>query len=553
MRIYEEIYDFDELDLIDCYDLQDCIFEGKPFVMPKGISAAEKKELNKQILQLKCKYVRYIADTFVQKDTQPEPPLLREFLENFLPKVPGKFNIFVANKCGDYANIKADRQEHINLLCKLVNCPELSVYHYHTAFKRGKVADRASTAFNAITIDIDDVVFPFDIVTVEQQELQQYILDHFDFKDKPFPDAVSISSKKGLHLIFYHDTVNYADTERNELRQRVFDSMLCHLGGDKLTRNPCHMFRTPTSYHLKREPVRGRLFLFDNPGKKTLERLQPFMKTQEEIDLYFAECNRKTQEKRNNTRRENKIKKLMEKGYTREEAEYFLTHKKEKKTGNRKREEKAKKKNDEKLPIEPPSDDEDDNYHYDLDFSHLRYRKSRSYRPLPILLVDLHNFLVRNGNDCLYHNRQYFFFLLANYGKCVIKDVEEFLEYCTQYCPRDNAFFPELERTVRKNYAKEDCYHIEYERIAQQLGFTERDIRESRSCFDKSLKADKRKQSKHEYYERTKSHELPWSKMRKADCLEYIKENPEAKEAEICIIFGISRNTYYRYRRELQI
>ncbi len=553
---FENIFTDEELDYLFDYDLYDSIVNAEPYTLPEELTKQQKKAIHNSVKGMKSKYVKNLVDEYLRTDTQPEPENLRAFLEQFLPKIKSKFNIFVALKNGNYTNIKANRTEHIDQLCRLVNCPHFSVYHYHTPFRYGKVCDAKSVGFNAITIDVDDVLFPFDMETATQEEIRQFLLDSFDFTDKPFPDAVSLSSKKGMHMIYFHDYVDYADKERNKLRQHLFDSMLLTFGGDKLTKNPCHMFRTPLSFHLKREPVRGRLFLFDNSGMKNLDRLMPFMQPQEDIDAYFAKCKEITEEKKAKTRHENQILKLMqEKGCTREQAEEFLTQKEAKKQ----KKNRSKKKESPSIPLQNPTEpaetdeDVDDDYDYDFDFSHLTYRKSHSNKPIPILLTDLHNYLVRNGSKCLYHKRHLFFFILSNYAKQVIPDADDFIKYCEQYCPRSSMFFPELEDIVRSNYGKERFYKFRYEKIAKLLCFSEQDMKESRSCFDPQLKAEKRKQYNHEYYERTKTKELPQSKQLKVDCLEYLLANPDATETDIRIIFDISRATFYRYRKELNI
>ncbi len=554
---FENIFTDEELDYFFDYDLYDSIVNAEPYTLPKELSKQKKKDIHNSIKSMKSKYVKNLVDEYLRTDTQPEPEHLRAFFEAFLPEISDdKFNIFVALKNGNHTNIKKKRAEHIDLLCKLVNCPYFSVYHYHTPFRDSKVCDANSVGFNAITIDVDDVFFPFDMETATQEEIRQFLLDRYNFTDKPFPDAVSLSSKKGMHMIYFHDYVDYADKERNDLRQRLFDSMLLTFGGDKLTRNPCHMFRTPLSFHLKREPVRGRLFLFDNPGTKSLERLMPFMQPQEDIDAYFAKCKEITEAKKAKTKRENQILKLMqEKNCTREQAEELLLQKEEKKQKKNRSKKKESPSVPPQNPTEPAEADEDvdDDYDYDFDFSHLSYRKSRSNKPIPILLTDLHNFLVRNGSKCLYHKRHLFFFILSNYAKQVIPDADDFIKYCEQYCPRSSIFFPELEDIVRSNYGKERFYKFRYEKIAKLLCFSEQDMKESRSCFDPQLKAEKRKQYNHEYYERTKTKELPLSKQLKADCLEYLLANPDATETDIRIIFDISRATFYRYRKELNI
>ena len=74
-----------------------------------------------------------------------------------------------------------------------------------------------------------------------------------------------------------------------------------------MTRNPGKKFRVPTSYNIKdpSNPIRSRMFIINKDPNRDIHRLDPLLKTKEEIHQYFTEYNAKLKAKKNATRAKN--------------------------------------------------------------------------------------------------------------------------------------------------------------------------------------------------------------------------------------------------------
>lgn len=532
-------------DILCDYDLGDYVFEDISIDELQIRYPNDADWMTKVIYSTRSKYLYHAIMRMAKEDKGKGPQELRTFLERILPQSGNDFYLFAKESENVCVNIPQKRKEHIDTLCAIADIP-YTLYYHLTPFTEW-TADRFAVCFRSICIDIDGFDPGFDILTCDEKRLLDYLTEAYNLHDKPKPDAICCSGN-GCHLYFQIPQINESGFEK---RQRYLDSILTYFSGDVCTNNKCRKFRLPLSHNRKKgKDIKSRLILFDEPTDISFERLDPYLMTQEEIAAYRSAENDIMNEKKEKTRTENKIKLWIAEGYSREEAEELVTN-----PPPKQKMEKAPKAQKAPKAKKPKIKESADEYYFD--FSDLTYRRNYNGKgPAAILLVDLHNFLVRNGEDALRGCRNCFFLILATAGLEVFtKDrMDDFIDYCETYCDKDNPFYEEMCRIIRSVFSREKVYHFKYETIRKWLNLSETDIRESKSCFTKEIRTERRKKYNHEYYEKTKNTTtLPPTKQRKKDCQEYMKNNPQAKEKEVRNKFGIGHNTFHRYKKELQL
>lgn len=551
MSYIKSIFDPYYFDILCEYELDDYVFENKPtddLIIKYPVDA---EFLEMTIGQCKKELLKHRVLKAAAENKANSSEELRVFLERMLPYDPvNEFYLFVKESESLRVNIPQTRQQHIDTLCAITDIPYTLYYHLTPFTVNTWTKDKNAQCYRSICIDIDGFEPGFDMLTCEKEELLAYLIETYDLHDKPLPDAICCSGH-GCHLYFQ---IPQTYEENFPKRQRYLNSMLVYFSGDFKTNNKGRKFRLPLSYNRKNgERVKSRLILFDEPEDISFERLDLYLKTEEEFAVFRAAGIEKENEKKAKTRTENAIKAWMAEGYSREDAEELAKNPppKPKKPKAPKTEKPKKEPKKKSTGIKESKDD------YYFDFSELTYRRNYNGKgPAAILLVDLHNYLCRNGDDCLRGQRNSFFFILATAGLEVFtKDrMDDFIDYCETYCDKDNPFYNEMCNIIRNVFTREKVCHFKYTTIREWLNLSEEDIRASRSCFTPEIRAQRRKQYDHECYQKKKATQvLPLTKQRKTECLEYMQNNPTAKEKDIRYIFGIGHNTFYRYKKELQL
>jgi len=512
----------------------------------------------------KEKVLTYIKENEIWYDD--ERAELYTFLNMVLPVNRKKYFIFLTDIDGTRLHLEHKRRGHINALCALIDYPASMLYHL-TSFTEWTTDDYISGDYTSICIDIDDIDFPFDTKTVSKYEVQDFLINKYNLHNMPKFQAASLSGN-GCHIYFCFKQMNDV-----KLRQKYVNSLLTVFGGDKNTSPPSHKFRVPGSMNLKdpENPKKSRLFLYDTEVDD-ISYLDPYLKTQEEINEYFAYCNKQSSDKRKKTAAENRQKKvleLQEQGFSADEIKEIMKPKcgRKKKSDaekasakNSKRyskivKEKSSQKTEKKEPKisyqqQKPTEAVDENL---FDFESLHYKTIFSNENYCFnVLLDLHNYLKRHGNDALVGKRNFFFHCLTTFAKrtrMFANNCEGFIEYCEKYyVPVEHPFHKEMVDIITLNYRPNKKYRYCLHAVAERLEFTEEDFLMSHNSFREDIRIERRSQYNHNYYEQNKPEHIKNNIAEREAIIKFIADNPQIKRAKICDIFAISKATYYRYK-----
>ena len=549
MRFINHLIEPEIVELLVDYGVDDFVFNDK---LLKEICTGDKnidKELRMWVRICRQALLEDKLEQFVKNSPDPPDEELVSFYRTILPHDPEhRFFLFASDKHGTYVNLHHyGREEHIYYLAKLADCDEINLFYHATPFLRWP-KDRNALMFKSIILDIDDPGFTFDPQTVDKETVRRFFIEKHNLPED-FPIGAILLSGHGAHVIIF--TEEYGK-EKFAIRQRIYDSLIATLSADVAVRNNARKYRAVRSFNIKgKTPIRTRLFVYESPeDDKSLDRLLPYIKPQDEIDEYFSRCKEATKAKTRNTI----IQKYLDMGYTMEQIENKEYLKRKKTTSPKKTKTSPKpapvcitEKPDASENIASFSYDKD----YDLDFSRLRYRHSykKGFSYWNVLL-DIHNFLVRNSDKkrILLHKRNKFFHILTHIGRHVFETPESFIEYCSQYCGEGSNYFEEMCTTIYANY-KGKIYPYRLETIAAFLDFSEDDIHNAVCSFTKEERQERRRTYDNEYYRTNRSDNK--SARKKQECMMYIKDHPDADYKEITEKFDISTATFYRYKNEI--
>jgi hypothetical protein len=520
--------------------------------------------------------------------------LLREFLENIVPYTGDQHYIYVIDDAGIFSNIRYNREEYIDALCCLSQY-ELTLFLHPSSFS-GWITEKNTRAARCLYVDIDDIGMYADVT--DKETAVNFIKDVYGLTDEQMPQYLSLSGR-GIHLIYLIDDMYFWDTSKiikkkrkkcepvekepcpfrcncpnsemctnsdvcinRDIYKRYNASLISSFDADFTGNNISHMYRCPTSYNVKERPIKGKLFRINNSDSRDIHRLDWALKTDEEIVQYRRSYYSRRNEKglitkeRNLKRKQEFLNSLN--GLTLEEfikLDNISIEDRELAKKLLRKQNKPKKNSNNSKVINPdkntPEIDIDDLFENTaLPYKHLRYYDN--YKPENRtwnLLLDLHNFFIRH--EGLLASRNMFFFIIANYLRCMGHPDYYAIKYCDRYC--DRAYRNEMINTIKATYHNETKYQFTYGYIALALGFSDEDIELSYCNFSAERKKEaKRKNNKLQYdrlLERTGKQRC---KDKKACQLEYLKDNPETDEKAAMFILGIGRTTYYNLKKELR-
>lgn len=450
-----------------------------------------------------------------------------------IPYKGKKHFIYVQDEEGTTYNFYLDRYDCIKALCKLSE-HRLTVYFHPTAFTSW-TKDSNAISYRCIHIDIDDVLLPFTLQSSSKDKIIEFLKEKYQLTDDLLPNAVTMSGH-GLHLCYFID-----ETSDFDFRQKYVDSLITFFEGDKMTRNLCRKFRLPTSYNMKDPecPVRSRLFFINKSDNKNIHRLDPMLKTEEEIQTYFRKYNEILREKKNATRERNRAKK---------NSQCSEIIKEKKKASNSERTTK------EQYPHNMTTIAHNLHQYPVLTIDCSKLDKKTSYSDRSSfwnLIYDLHNYVIRHNGDCLDGKRNQFVHILSNYAQCVMTE-EETIQFCEQYFPEDDAFHDEMLTIIKATYARHFIYWYNYCTIADILGFDAKDISKSHCNFSVERKKEAEKERNRRKYQKRTAGIKTTAQIKKEYCYNYIKENIDKPVKLLVAELGLSQATVYRIRSEIK-
>lgn len=478
------------------------------------------------------KILQFCVEEFIERDEKEDHTDLKKFLDNVIPYEGKKHFIYIQDEEGTTYNFYLDRYDCIRALCKLSE-HKLTVYFHPTAFTVW-TKDKFAISYRCIYIDIDDVPFPFTLQDATKDKIIEFLKEQYQLSDDLLPNTVTMSGH-GLHLCY-----NIYETSDFSFRQKYVDSLITYFEGDKMTRNLSRKFRLPTSYNIKdpTNPIRSRLFFINERENRDIHRLDPLLKTEEEIQAYFRKYNEKLREKKNATRARNQAKKQAEA--------------KPKVGENSKKD----------LPVTKPipssahNDTTAQNVCCEsaepIDCNNLVKRFAYTNRAsFWNVIYDLHHFILRHKGDCLEGKRNIFIHILSNYAQLVMTE-EETIAFCEQYFPEGDAFHEEMVTTVKATYSRHMVYWYNYCKIAEILGFDEKDIAKSRCSFSEARKKEAERERNRRKYKKRTAGKKTAAQIRRECYYSYIQTHPELSVKELMQNLGLSQSTVYRLRSEIK-
>ncbi len=238
-------------------------------------------------------FVRYVRDHLPAK----ENPKMQEFYEKVLPDDDGKsrYWLFAQDETKTITNLYfKSKKEYIETIIKLSEFDTLNVFYSLANYKNGH-NNKNVISLKCVAVDIDDV--DIDVSTKSKEELVDYIKREYALSDAELPNYL-IMSGHGLHLYYLLD-----ETIDREMFRSYQEHLATFFVSDRACLPPSHYWRCPSSYNAKGVPIKTRVFrLNDN---NDINRLEYFRMTEEQIEEYRKECNRKKHEKNLKTREKN--------------------------------------------------------------------------------------------------------------------------------------------------------------------------------------------------------------------------------------------------------
>ena len=124
------------------------------------------------------------------------------------------------------------------------------------------------------------------------------------------------------------------------------------------------------------------------------------------------------------------------------------------------------------------------------------------------------------------------------------------IKYCRKYVDRN--YYDEMEATIRATYDNETIYYFTYEYIANALCFDDEIINSSYCNFSAERKKAAKRLNNKRYYQKKKSENgISSAEKKRAEEIEFIKNNPDMKWQEATGKLNISRSKFFALRKEL--
>ena len=444
-----------------------------------------------------------------------------------------------ANQCASFG--MADRDKFINTLM-LLSDYHLNVYYSPAAYKEFEHCSENAKDVCCLIADIDETN-GFSPIDSTKEEIISYIKNTYLLSDNDLPYYI-LCSGRGMHLIWI--TQQKLTPEEFERFQR---SIATKFKSDFMCSSVAHFFRSPKSFNVKNTPVRTKLHKI-NPVEINPFSMSCFVAEESEVEVYYALCYKKKNEKAEATMAKNGTKRGRK---PKEKAEKKATKSKTKKKSKPKAEKK-----DTKREIVVPENYRGKNVSVENIQSVLNLNcYERGHNDINIAKDLIHYIIRREGQ--VYGYRNMLAHLIANYLSPHLCK-EDCSDLILQLFEDD--FAGEADEIIDKAYAnlikrkemkKPDekihgpYYKYNYRDIAEMLNFVQEDIDASYSAFTE----ERRRMASKERVRRYRAKKSQEIKERKTEQYEVIK-NSKKTAKELAFFLGISERTVFRIRQKIR-
>ena len=549
-----------------------------------------KKTLTPEERQKKAE-LKAEAKALIAKGLHEDKSELNEFLEDVIPYRGMDYYLYLVDDEKTKVNIRFDREEYINALCCLSQY-NYNILFYHPASFDGWKKNYNATCLNCLYVDIDDIDFYAD--ENDEESTIKFLKERYKLTEDKLGDYLILSGR-GIHMVYcieplyFHSKIIHINKGRKkyeiknkkscphfdcknrticensetciniDIFEKYTNSLITEFGADFSGDSINHMYRCPTSYNNKDREIRGKIFKLNNSNNKDIHRLDWVLKTNEEIKeqrkRYYTERGKKSKatQERNQKKKDEflttlgdeSIEDFLKRTDISEEDRNYATKLLTKISGEDSKTVLGNENLDRKLI------DETDYFDYEKQLPYKHLSKYTGYKPQNRnwnLLLDIHNFYISKQGKLV--SRNLFFFIISNYLKMMGYSYYYAIKYCRKYVDRN--YYDEMEATIRATYDNETIYYFTYEYIANALCFDDEIINSSYCNFSAERKKAAKRLNNKRYYQKKKAENgISSAEKKRAEEIEFIKNNPDMKWQEATGKLNISRSKFFALRKEL--
>lgn len=445
-----------------------------------GLAEAEEEYDEKELARLAFWFEVYSA---IETNEAEEDEQLETFMRKvYRSKQPGEKIWLMAERNGIAWNwAYKDTNEAIRAM-KILSSIKVNAYFTSSMCKGKKRCDRACKHTNVIFCDIDDA--PAVSPNASEEEIKGALKETYRVPEELLPTFI-VKSGHGLHLYWIlEETLDIRQLHKRSgeiiqskgslKRRELTESIVTYFKADRACLNKSRILRIPGSQNVKRmDDVKRTELIWLNDKAFTLEELEFFKRSEEEVELYRLYCNAEKARKARETREKNGT--VSKRGKKKEEVV------KEKVAKEKVKKEKVKEVKEEE----------------GIAFNEQRvYVRKNAPNDLK-LLADLKNWAISRGGVKKGY-RQNFCVVYASISKRAGISVEEAVETCKKYVV--GSF--KAEEKVRYIYNQSFIYMYRNETIAELLGFTEEEKELGYAAYTEEQRKERERERKKEWRDR---------------------------------------------------
>ena len=456
-------------------------FEEEKVFAALGLAETEEERDEKELARLAFWFEVYSA---IETNEAEEDETLKDFMRKvYRNKKPGEKIWLMAERNGIAWNrAYKDTEEAIKVM-KILNGMNVNVYFTSSMCRGKKRCDRACKHTNVIFCDIDDA--PCISPNASEEEIRDTLKETYRVKEELLP-TYAVRSGRGLHLYWVlEETLDIKQTHKRDgsivqsegaLRRReLTESIVTYFKADRACLNKSRILRVPGSRNVKDlTNVKETKLIWLNDKTFTLEELEFFKRSEEEVELYRLYCNAEKARKARETREKNGT--VSKRGKKKEVVV------KEKAVKEKVKKEKVKE-----------VEEEEESTGFSEQRVYVRKNASNDLK----LLGDLKNWAISRGGVRKGY-RQNFCVVYASVAKRAGISVEEAVETCKKYIT--GSF--KVEEKVRYIYNQNFIYMYRNETIAKLLGFTEEEKKLGYAAYTEEQKKERERERKKEWRDR---------------------------------------------------
>lgn len=508
-------------------------FEEEKVLTALGLVEAEEEYDEKELARLAFWFEVYSA---IETNEAKEDELLESFMRKvYRNKKPSEKIWMMAERNGIAWNrAYKDLEEAIKVM-EILNSMNVNVYFTSSMCRGKKRCDRACKHTNVIFCDIDDA--PCISPSASEEEIRNALKETYRVPEELLP-TYAVKSGHGLHLYWVlEETLDIKQIHKRDKsimqtkgslkRRELTESIVTYFKADRACLNKSRILRVPGSRNVKKaDDIKKTELIWLNDKAFTLEELEFFKRSEEEVELYRLYCNAEKARKARETRERNGT--VSKRGKKKEVVV----------------KEKAVKEKAKKEKVKEAKEEES------IGFSEQRvYVRKNASNDLK-LLGDLKNWAISHGGVRKGY-RQNFCVVYASVAKRAGISVEEAVETCKKYIIESF----KVEEKVRYIYNQNFIYMYRNETIADLLNFTEEEKEKGYAAYTEEQRKERERERKKEWRDRELKEER-WKRAkekneRDEEIKDFVEQGYTAEQ--IAELVYVSEMTVRRVKKRMKL